>query len=293
VLLATAEPPKPEPPPAPVQAVLDKYLKAVADQDLKAMSDVADVPWLDRDRQVVRDRSGLDKALRRVVDQMPKEKGARKVEAFSYRKMRNLIKDEAARKPVDAVLGEDGWLVTLEQEGYLLSLRTILIRVKAGKAVVVGGPLKENQLLPHNRIPEVVEHLFDKAETFELYSLDPDQRSKDGKPVAPKDGFHGWRVLGKTTVKEPAERKRLADALRLGAEDNYGVAAACFIPRHGIRLKGDDKTVDLVICFQCLQVEVYVDGKREKGFLTSGDPQPTFDAVLKAAGIQLAKPAKK
>ena len=67
------------------------------------------------------------------------------------------------------------------------------------------------------------------------------------------------------------------------------MAAACFIPRHGIRMTSGRDTVDLVICFECLSVNVYVNDKREKGFLTTRDPQPTFDAVLKAAGVKLAR----
>src|SRR5262249_43121519 len=189
------------------------------------------------------------------------------------------------------MLGEDGWMVSLEEAGFPLSMRILLIRVKDGNAAVVAGPLKVNQLTPKNRIPEVAERLLDKAETFELYSLNPDRRAAQN--VEARDGFHGWRVLGKTEVKGEAERKRLTDALRLGAEDNFGMAAACFNPRHGLRLKGGDRTVDLVICFECLQVQVFVDGAGEKGFLTTGEPQKDFDAALKAAGVRLPKPAKK
>jgi hypothetical protein len=99
-------------------------------------------------------------------------------------------------------------------------------------------------------------------------------------------------VLGKTEIEDEAKRKRLADALRLGAEDNFGMAANCFIPRHGIRLKGSGKAVDLVICFECLSVQVFVDDKQQKGFLTSGEPQAVFDTMLKAAGVKLPKPSK-
>jgi hypothetical protein len=294
LVFAPAEDLKPEVPPALVQGVLDKYLKAVAAKDLKAMASLADVPWLDRDRRVVRDRTGLDRALERVAAQLPRSKGKRNVESFPYKSIAGRFPDQAERKVLDEVLGDNGWLVSVEEEGYPLSERIVLIRVRGEKASVVAGPLKQNQLSPQNRIPEPVERLFDKAETFELYSLDPDEprTDKDGKPAAVKDGFHGWKVLGKTEVKGAAERKRLADALRLGAEDNFGMAAACFIPRHGIRLTGDGKTVDLVICFQCLQVEVFVNGDSKKGFLTTDEPQKAFDAVLKAAGVKLPKPAK-
>jgi hypothetical protein len=285
--LSADDEPKPEAPPAPVKEVLDKYLKAVAANDLKAMTAVADAPWLDRDRHVVRDRTGLGMAVRRVAAQLPRDKGKRKVEPFPYKKFREQIKDKAERKLFDEVLGDNGWLVSVVEDGYPLSERTILIQVKDGKAAVVGGPLKQNQITPQNRIPEAVARLLDKADTFELYSLEP------GNNVRVKDGFHGWKVLGKTEVKGQAKRKRLADALRLGAEDNFGMAARCFIPRHGIRLKGNGKTVGLVICFQCLQVQVFVDNERKEGFLITHEPQKEFDATLKGAGVKLPRPAKK
>jgi hypothetical protein len=185
--------------------------------------------------------------------------------------MRDRVKDDAERKVFDEVLGDAGWVISVEEDGYPLSERTILVRIKNGKAAVVAGPLKQNQITPNNRIPETVERLLGKAKLFELYSLDPERKTdKGGKIVPVKDGFHDWEVLGKTEVKGEAERKRLADALRFAAEDNFGMVAACFIPRHGIRLKGDGKTVDLVICFECLSVEVFVNGERKEGFLTTG-----------------------
>jgi hypothetical protein len=292
LLLTAAADPKPEPP-AAVKEVLDKYLKAADAKDVKAMTALAGAPWLDLDRKVVGERDALGKAVERVAGQLPKDAGRRKVEALPYKKLRDQVKDEAERKLMDEVLGADGWLVVVEEDGYPLSVRTVLVRVAGGKAVVAGGPLKENQITRRNRIPEAAEKLLDKADGFEVYSLDPDRVfDKDGKLVEPKDGFHGWRVLGKTEVKAAGDRKKLADALRLGAEDNFGMAAACFIPRHGVRLTADKQTVDLVICFQCLSVQVYIDGKKAEGFLVTSDPQSAFDAVLKAAGVKLPKAAK-
>lgn len=296
----TAEPPKPEPPPSAVKDVLDRYLKALADGDRKAMAAVADVPWLDRDQQIIRDRAGLEKALERVAGQLPKDSGKRAIETRQYkpRPMQELPKDAgyvAYVKRLNDVLGTDGWLVeVVNKDDSIFSIRKILIRVKDGKAAVVAGPLKENQVLPQNRIPDVVEKALDAAEVYEVYSLDPEPKfDANGKKIVVKDEFHGYQVLGKTEVKGADVRKQLADALRLGAEDNYGSAAGCFHPRHGLRLKAGGKTVDLVLCFECLSVPVYLDGdeKPKEGFKTSPGPQPAFDAVLKTAKIALPKQA--
>jgi hypothetical protein len=73
---------------------------------------LADVPWLDRERQVVRERANLGKALQRVANQLPKGEGQRNVEMFAYQKMRDQIKDEAERTLLDEVVGKDGWLTS-------------------------------------------------------------------------------------------------------------------------------------------------------------------------------------
>jgi hypothetical protein len=94
-------------------------------------------------------------------------------------------------------------------------------------------------------------------------------------------------VLGKKEIKDDKERKKLLEALRLGVEDNFGMVAGCFIPRHGIRLKKEAETIDLVICFQCMSVEVFKGDKKQPGFLISDGPQKTFNAVLSAPGVKL------
>jgi hypothetical protein len=135
-----------------------------------------------------------------------------------------------------------------------------------------------------DQMPPLAQAALEKTDTFELLSLDPDPEKKTRK-----DGFHGWKVLGQTLIKDAKVRKDLVAAFKKGVEENDGIVADCFIPRHGIRIKHEGKTVDLVICFQCLKVYLYVDGKREKGFLVTRSPQPLFNQVLKSAGVPLPK----
>ena len=67
-LLLGAQPgPKAEAPPPAVKETLDKYLKAAESKDIKSMVALAGTPWLDRDRKVVTDRDGLQKAVERVA----------------------------------------------------------------------------------------------------------------------------------------------------------------------------------------------------------------------------------
>jgi hypothetical protein len=152
---------------------------------------------------------------------------------------------------------------------------------------------KKDEKKDDNKLPDAIKAVLDKADSLEIYSLDPSLqlpvKDKEKEPEKdPKDKFNGWKVLGKTVVKDKPAKDELLTALYKGVKDNEGVVAACFIPRHGIRATADGKTVDLVICFQCLQIYCFVDGKREGGCLVTRSPQPAFDKVLKDANVPLA-----
>jgi hypothetical protein len=133
-------------------------------------------------------------------------------------------------------------------------------------------------------IPADAKAALETAGEWELYSLDPKRQTDP-----PKDAFHGWKVLGKATVKEADTRKKLLAALDKGAADNKGIAAACFNPRHGIRVKAGDKTIDVVVCFECFSASVYTGDERTGSFLTTASPQPALDKVLTDAKVPLPK----
>ena len=131
-----------------------------------------------------------------------------------------------------------------------------------------------------NILPADAKEVLEKADQLELFSLDPSERDKE-------KGFHDHPVLGKTTIKEEKDRKKIVSALMKGIADNKGEVGKCFEPRHGIRVKHDDKTVDFVICFHCKHIHVYV-GDKKTNLRTTGSPQTVFDGILKAAEVPLA-----
>jgi hypothetical protein len=138
-----------------------------------------------------------------------------------------------------------------------------------------------------SKLPERARAALEAPDHFELLSLDP-AGPRDGHP----DDFHGWKVLGRTPVEAAETRAELMAALEQGARENTGTAAGCFNPRHGIRATRGGQTADLVICFECFQVQVYAGDTRDGGFLTTRSPQPVFDQVLRDAGLPLAGAAK-
>src|SRR5262245_44881959 len=111
-------------------------------------------------------------------------------------------------------------------------------------AAALAAPLAAEARDKDNKFPDDVLKVLEKADSYELLSLDPGVKGVKG-------GFHGWKVLGKTTVKDKKVRGQVLAALKKGVADSDGRVAKCFIPRHGVRATHGGKTVELVICFEC------------------------------------------
>ena len=132
-----------------------------------------------------------------------------------------------------------------------------------------------------NKLPDAVATALEKAGELEVYSIDGDKPDKDG--------WHGWKVLGKSTVKKD-EAAKLATAVAKGVTEG-DKGARCFIPRHGVRAVYDGKTYDLVICFECGWVYVFVDkSDKPTRLMISESPHKLLDKILTDAKVPLAKP---
>jgi hypothetical protein len=107
-----------------------------------------------------------------------------------------------------------------------------------------------------------------------LYALKP-----QSVPLTSRvEAFHGYPILDRVVLRGEEKAKLLGKLYTSIAED--AEPARCFIPRHGIRAVKGDRSVDLVICFECQQVDSYVDGNRG-GSTISKSSQPYFDEVMK------------
>lgn len=165
-----------------------------------------------------------------------------------------------------------------------------MIRLSA-LAVVLSGSMALAQDDNTKMTPEQqaqwakVQAIMAKADTVELYSLNPDHRTKKDD----QDLFHGWQVLGKTTVKGEDQKKVAAvlDKVR------GGLGARCFDPRHAVRFATKDTRVDLLICYECSWVYVFVGDDQRVASLTIRDGQDVLDAILTAAKVPLATKPKK
>jgi len=129
---------------------------------------------------------------------------------------------------------------------------------------------------------------LEKGAPFELYSiLGDDPASNMATPESGK--FHGWPIIGRTVVSDAGRKARLASEFA-GAMKVFGPndpRAACFFPRHGIRVVHERNTYDFLICFECAQVKVYASGNDL--YQVGGGPEKILDQMLTAAGIPLSR----
>ena len=128
-------------------------------------------------------------------------------------------------------------------------------------------------------MPRAAWNALNDADRYELLSLNP---------YLSKPDYYSHEILGQTIIQDPSVREKLNNALQAGVRASDGKAMACFNPRHGIRVTRAGVVTDLVICFECRQVEVWRGNRKIASFLVSDSPQSVFDDALKSAGVPLA-----
>ncbi len=145
---------------------------------------------------------------------------------------------------------------------------------------------------PPNILPPEAKRVLDMGERFVLLSLEPLplEQTLDFDPLPPppgeseppqRDEFHKYPILGKTEIQDQKKRTELLSALYKGIEGAAGYAP-CFYPRHGISATLGSDTVDLVICFECGHIKVYMK-HGEDVVAVADSAEPAFKrAVVKA-----------
>ena len=128
------------------------------------------------------------------------------------------------------------------------------------------------------------------AESAQLFALHPYpfQREIAGEGELPEDRlFHSYEILGSAPSQGVDATDHLLALVEYGIEDSDGMVAACFNPRHGIRVVKDGVAHDFVICFECLSMQTYRDGGRDGGHMTSERYAHAVTRVFEAHGLTI------
>lgn len=142
-----------------------------------------------------------------------------------------------------------------------------------------------------NRLPPEAERALRGARSLELFALDPNPVMQGAVP--PEKGvFHEYPILGRAVLSDAVQAKALGELVLRGIRESDGTAAACFHPRHGIRVSLDGRILDLVICYECLSLSAHGEllgsaGPR-LGLLTAQRVESGVTAIFEGAGLKPA-----
>ena len=128
---------------------------------------------------------------------------------------------------------------------------------------------------------------LDSVESLTLYSIDGTEASM-GQESAAGETFRGYPLLGQIDITASQSRQEIADAINSSISQSDGLVAACFWPRHALRVRAQGQTIDYVVCFQCRQLEVY-EGKSRTMIPIETTAEPVLNRWLEQAGIPLAR----
>lgn len=131
-----------------------------------------------------------------------------------------------------------------------------------------------------NVFPARAAALLRKAETIKVLSLDPFKSAADPK------GFHDWSVVGTVPVAAK-EREALVNAIVAGVAPSNWPIASCFNPRHGVHAIAKEGILDLVICFECNQVEVFYSGGGRDFYMPGYTLEAPLSRIITKAGIAI------
>jgi hypothetical protein len=138
-----------------------------------------------------------------------------------------------------------------------------------------------------NAFPTEIEAALSAPDGIVLYSLEPWERSQAGG----EGFFHYIKVLGSVKLNS-AEAATAVAAFRdaVSSWKNPGWAAACFDPRHALSIQSKGHVYDLLLCYQCSQLEVMRDGQSLVWLGAAGSPA-VLNSLLESEHIPLSKTA--
>jgi hypothetical protein len=134
------------------------------------------------------------------------------------------------------------------------------------------------------KLPEEVLNALDSPSSITLYSIQP-----WGGPDLPEWDFHGHHQNGHVELKPKQEKQAIAalnDAISKGAA---GLESMCLInPRHALRVISSGNTYDILICYECGQLELYKNDKPLPFSGSIGSKPDALNRLLQQSGIPLA-----
>ncbi len=138
------------------------------------------------------------------------------------------------------------------------------------------------EIATRKTIPAEVKRILVGAQQLELFSIGTPLADA---PTLTTDTFQTCTLRGKAKIDDISEREELLNALYKGIRESAD-PAICFEPGFALRATSNGETVELLICFECRQIEITFAGHKQM-IDTSDSPLETFNRALRRAGVPL------
>ncbi|MFT7487138.1 MAG: hypothetical protein ACI9F9_002997 [Candidatus Paceibacteria bacterium] len=135
-------------------------------------------------------------------------------------------------------------------------------------------------------LPTGVHDVLAGASEMKLFAIHPFLHPPAKEDRVDAALFHFYTILGQASLSEESMRCELVDTLYKGIEASRGDVAMCFSPRHGLRAEHKGHQVDFVICYECLSMEIHLDGVRHR-VLTGQAAGAALTKIYEGAGLSI------
>ena len=135
---------------------------------------------------------------------------------------------------------------------------------------------------PPRNIPDLVHDAFRNVE-IEFLSLSP--KHPPDNPNA--ELFHGFEILGSMKIDDRSTRTKMIDSLDRAVGENEITTARCYWPRHGVRCKHNGDEIEIIVCFECAPLTIYLNGESIYSSDVSKTPKELFDKILQAEHLPI------
>ncbi len=133
-----------------------------------------------------------------------------------------------------------------------------------------------------NKLPEEATKILRVPQSAIFYSLEPWEEAKPGEKT-----LHHFKILGQTNL-DPQKESSVAGAFEKAIADWDGMIAACFDPRHALRVTSEKHVYDFLLCYNCHQLYVYKDDKLLGSVGAAGSPK-YLNGLLTAANVPISQ----
>lgn len=134
------------------------------------------------------------------------------------------------------------------------------------------------------KLPKEVREGLASSPSITLYSLQP-----WGGPDIPQWDFHGHHVLGRLDLSPDRAKTAIAPLNAALSEGDASTMSMCRInPRHALGFKIGNDAYDILICYECGQLEIFKNNQDLRFVGMIGRNPKVLNRLLKSAAISLA-----